>query len=59
MLYDHARAAHVATIRQWLARYDILLVGRYSEWEYYNSDHAFITGKKAAEALAPKIGLVR
>jgi hypothetical protein len=22
-----------------------------SEWEYYNSDHAFIAGKKAAAAL--------
>lgn len=62
VLYDHARAGHFASVRQWLARYDILLAGRYSEWEYYNSDHAFIAGKKAAEAvkaLAPKIGLVR
>ena len=30
---------------------DILLAGRYSEWEYYNSDHAFIAGKKAAEQV--------
>jgi hypothetical protein len=28
------------------------LAGRYSEWEYYNSDHAFIAGKKAVEAVA-------
>ena len=27
---------------------DIILSGRYSEWEYYNSDHAFLAGKKAA-----------
>ena len=27
-----------------------LLAGRYSEWEYYNSDHAFVAGRKAAEA---------
>ena len=26
-----------------------MLAGRYSEWEYYNSDHAFIAGKKAAQ----------
>ena len=25
--------------------------GRYSEWEYYNSDHAFLAGKKAAEQV--------
>ena len=51
VVYDHARAANVATVKAWLARYDIVLAGRYSEWEYYNSDHAFIAGKKAAEAV--------
>ncbi len=52
----HGRAARpdvesVATIRTWLARHDIQLAGRYSEWEYYNSDHAFLAGKRAAEAV--------
>jgi UDP-galactopyranose mutase len=62
VVYDHARAANVALIRAWLARYDIVLAGRYSEWEYYNSDHAFLAGKKAAEtvlaerARAQKVG---
>ncbi|MDQ1919304.1 NAD(P)-binding protein [Massilia pseudoviolaceinigra] len=51
VVYDHARAANVATVKEWLARHDIVLSGRYSEWEYYNSDHAFIAGKKAAEAV--------
>jgi protoporphyrinogen oxidase/glycosyltransferase involved in cell wall biosynthesis len=51
VVYDHARAANVALIRAWLARYDIVLAGRYSEWEYYNSDHAFLAGKKAAETV--------
>jgi protoporphyrinogen oxidase len=51
VVYDHQRAANVQTIRSWLARYDIVLAGRYSEWEYYNSDHAFIAGKKAAETV--------
>ena len=41
----------MALIKDWLARHDILLAGRYSEWEYYNSDHAFIAGKKAAETV--------
>ena len=45
---DHKRAAHVETIRNWVANANILLAGRYSEWEYYNSDHAFVAGKKAA-----------
>jgi len=57
VLYDHARAKNVETIRSWMAQHDIVLAGRYSEWEYYNSDHAFLAGRKAAqavEALRPK-----
>jgi UDP-galactopyranose mutase len=49
VVYDHARARNVATIRSWLADHDVILAGRYSEWEYYNSDHAFIAGRNAAE----------
>ncbi|MDB5743182.1 MAG: glycosyl transferase group 1 [Polaromonas sp.] len=48
VVYDHDRAAHVETIRSWVAKSNIILAGRYSEWEYYNSDHAFVAGKKAA-----------
>ena len=35
-----------------MTEHDILLAGRYSEWEYYNSDHAFIAGQKAAMQVA-------
>lgn len=51
VVYDHARKQHVETIRAWLEPRGIILAGRYSEWEYYNSDHAFIAGKKAADAV--------
>jgi UDP-galactopyranose mutase len=51
VIYDHARAKNVATIKVWLEKYNIILAGRYSEWEYYNSDHAFLAGKKAAESI--------
>jgi UDP-galactopyranose mutase len=51
VVYDHARPKNVKLIREWLAAQDILLAGRYSEWEYYNSDHAFVAGKKAAEQV--------
>ncbi|MFL5338734.1 MAG: FAD-dependent oxidoreductase [Gemmataceae bacterium] len=51
VVYDHARPENVATIRAWLQEQDILLAGRYSEWEYYNSDHAFLAGKKAADRV--------
>ena len=51
VIYDHARPGNVALIRDWLASKDITLAGRYSEWEYYNSDHAFLAGKKAADKV--------
>ncbi|MGK5026446.1 FAD-dependent oxidoreductase [Janthinobacterium sp. RB2R34] len=51
VVYDHQRAHNVATVRAWMERHDIVLAGRYSEWEYYNSDHAFLAGKKAAEKV--------
>ncbi|WP_411704217.1 NAD(P)-binding protein [Edaphovirga cremea] len=51
VVYDHSRTENVEIVRQWLLRQDILLSGRYSEWEYYNSDHAFLAGKSAAEKV--------
>jgi protoporphyrinogen oxidase len=51
VVYDHARAQHVETIRRWMGEARIVLAGRYSEWEYYNSDHAFLAGRKAAEQV--------
>jgi UDP-galactopyranose mutase len=51
VVYDHDRKRNVDTIREWLKSKHILLSGRYSEWEYYNSDHAFIAGKDAAEQV--------
>ena len=55
VIYDHARAANVETVRQWLLKYDVILAGRYSEWEYYNADHAFLAGKIAAEKVASRL----
>jgi UDP-galactopyranose mutase len=52
VVYDHGRAEQVGTIRAWLEQQDILLAGRYAEWESYNSDLAFLAGRKAAETAA-------
>jgi UDP-galactopyranose mutase len=49
VVYDHARAQNFKVVDDWCARHDIILAGRYSEWQYYNSDHAFIAGRDAAE----------
>jgi protoporphyrinogen oxidase len=51
VIYDMERKKSVKLIRDWLLTQDILLSGRYSEWEYYNSDHAFIAGKKVADRV--------
>ena len=55
VVYDHARPGNVKLIREWLDRHGVHLAGRYSEWEYYNSDHAFLAGKKVAEAVKAAI----
>jgi protoporphyrinogen oxidase len=56
VLYDHQRARNVETCKTWLKGFDITLVGRYSEWEYYNSDHALLAGKRGADTVLAKHG---
>jgi UDP-galactopyranose mutase len=48
VVYDHDRLQNFRVIDDWCKRHDIILAGRYSEWQYYNSDHAFLAGRKAA-----------
>jgi UDP-galactopyranose mutase len=58
VVYDHGRAERVARLRAWLLERDIHLAGRYSEWEYYNSDHAFLAGRRVADEVknASRVG---
>ena len=48
VVYDHARKENFEVVKAYMDAHDIVLTGRYSEWEYYNSDHAFIAGRNAA-----------
>lgn len=48
---DAARARNVEVIANWAADFDIVLADRYSAWQYFNSDHAFAAGKRAAEQV--------
>jgi UDP-galactopyranose mutase len=52
VVYDFARSEAVSAIRAWLESKSIFLAGRYSEWEYYNSDHAFLAGKRVADLIS-------
>jgi len=49
VVYDHARAQNFRIVNEWCERHGIILSGRYGEWQYYNSDHAFLAGRTAAE----------
>jgi UDP-galactopyranose mutase len=51
VIHDHAREKNVDTLRSWFSAQDIVLAGQCGEWEYSDSDHAFIAGKKAAETV--------
>ena len=59
VVYDHERKKNFEIIRDWLSPYDILLAGRYSEWQYYNSDHAFLAGRTAAETALNHLSPLR
>jgi protoporphyrinogen oxidase len=59
VVYDHSRRENVELIRDWLEPHGIILAGRYAQWEYYNSDHAFIAGKQAAERVSAKRAVPR
>jgi len=56
VVHDHGNAERVARIRRWLTQFDILPAGRYGEWTNYNSDHAFVAGRNAAEAARRRTG---
>jgi UDP-galactopyranose mutase len=46
--------AAVKTIKDYLVQHDIYTVGRFGEWAYYNTDHAILSGKRAADAIKEK-----
>jgi len=54
VIYDHNRKQAMKIIKEYLESYDVNLVGRYAEWEYYNMDTALIAGKMMGEKLSGK-----
>ena len=43
--------AAVKLIRDYLLENDVITIGRFGEWSYYNTDHAILAGKRAAEQV--------
>jgi UDP-galactopyranose mutase len=51
IIYDHFREKNVSLIHEFLSEKDICPCGRFGMWEYYNMDHAILSGKAAVERL--------
>lgn len=51
VLRDHAHARNVEIIKAWLEKCDIIAAGPFGEWGHGDADHAFMAGRKAAEAV--------
>jgi UDP-galactopyranose mutase len=51
VIYRPDRAQRVGLIQDYLRAQGIYSAGRFGEWAYYNSDHAILSGKRAAEAV--------
>ena len=51
IIYDHLHEKNVSLIHEFLSEKDIYPCGRFGMWEYYNMDHAIVSGKAAVERL--------
>lgn len=51
VLRDHAHALNVEIIKAWLQKCDIIVAGPFGEWGHGDAGHAFLAGKRAAEAV--------
>lgn len=50
VIYDHERAAALATIEEFLDQVGIHRCGRYGEWNHLWTDESFLSGERAAKA---------
>lgn len=51
VIYDHERAAAVATIHGYLEEVGIARCGRYGDWNHSWTDESFMSGEASADAL--------
>ena len=51
VIYDLNHRKNVRVIHEYLNAHNIVPIGRYGEWEYYNMDKAILSGKYAAEKI--------
>ncbi len=51
VIYDLCHRKNVKVIHEYLVAHNIVPIGRYGEWEYYNMDKAILSGKNAVEKI--------
>jgi len=51
IIFERERKRKVDIIHKFLRENNIIPVGRFGEWEYYNMDHSILSGKRAAEEM--------
>ena len=51
VIYDMYHRKNVKIIHDYLIEHNIVPIGRFGEWEYYNMDKAILSGKNAAEKI--------
>ncbi|MBI3582473.1 MAG: FAD-dependent oxidoreductase [Nitrospinae bacterium] len=49
IIFEKGRKRKVDIIHRFLRENDIIPIGRFGEWEYYNMDHSILSGKMGAE----------
>jgi UDP-galactopyranose mutase len=51
VIYDLNHRKNVKVIHDYLNAHNIIPIGRFGEWEYYNMDKTILSGKNAAEKI--------
>ena len=51
VIYDLYQRKNVKVIHEYLVAHNIIPIGRFGEWEYYNMDKAILSGKNAGEKV--------
>lgn len=51
IIFENGRKRKVDIIHKFLRENDIIPIGRFGEWEYFNMDHSILSGKGGAEII--------
>ena len=52
VIYDLDHAKNVGIIHDYLESINVVPIGRFGEWEYFNMDKALLSGRNAASRIS-------